>query len=125
VSAVRGPQALDPRQVIEASRNMARHSRDYMIPELKKLGVTEAQARSQITARMDLVLDCYLTGAAEMLKMLFGDFESEPWTEEYDHEVRLRELLATYGLLGVVPGAMPKTANRDDSEDVTSAGGKP
>lgn len=111
MSAVGGPQAVRPRQIIEASRNMARNSRDYMIPELKKLGVTEAQARSQITARMDLVLDCYLTGAAEMLKMLFGDFEPEPWAEEYDHESRLRELLTRYGLLNTSNAPTPPAQN--------------
>lgn len=103
---VGGVRAIHPRQVIEGSRNLARKSRDYMLPELKRLWRNKipntennlAYAR-EIEKRMDLVMDCYLTGAAEMLKLLHGDSEPEPFEDVYDHEGRLRELLTDYGLL--------------------------
>ena len=49
--------------------------------------------------RMSLVMDCYLTGVAETLKMLHGDNEPEPWADDYEHETRLCELLTKYDLL--------------------------
>lgn len=37
----------------------------------------------------------YLRGAIEMLKRLQDDSTPEPWSDDYDHEARLRELLAS------------------------------
>jgi len=92
-----------------------------MLPELKRLWRNKvpntennlAYAR-EIENRMILVMDCYLTGAAEMLKLLHGDNEDEPFEDFYDHEGRLRELLTDYGLLNpsnpldAAPSAMPE-----------------
>ena len=90
---------------------MARASRDSMLPmlgkivaDLKKNGMPQDKVSEYVSAeiqsRMNLVMDCYLTGAAEMLKALHGDLEMEPWADQYDHEKRLTELLTQYGLLG-------------------------
>ena len=99
---------IRPRDVIEAARHLARLSRDEMMPALTEqckmierfYGAAAAKQnhQEQQKARMDLVLDCYLTGAAEMLKRLNGDKEPEPW-EVYDHEERLAELLRHYNAL--------------------------
>jgi len=95
---VGGPQA---RALIEASRHLARLSRDQMMPGLlEQLKSFPDAFRKEMSkkfqeARMELVMDCYLTGCAEMLKHLMGDPSPEPWAE-YDHESRLDELLAQY-----------------------------
>jgi hypothetical protein len=97
---------VNPHAIIEASRNMARQSRDLMLPELKRayrntIPTIEVQKAFQadLETRMNLVMDCFNTGAATMLKLLHGDLMPEPWEEEYDHETRLREILKQYGLL--------------------------
>jgi hypothetical protein len=103
---VGGVLSVHPRQIIEGSRNLARKSRDLMLPELKRLWRNKVPNiennlayAAEIEKRMDLVMDCYLTGAAEMLKLLHGDSDAEPFEDVYDHEGRLRELLTDYGLL--------------------------
>ena len=115
-------QLLNPRQIIEKSRDFARKSRDMMIPELKrlfrnKIPNTENNLAyaGMIEQRMNIVMDAYNTGAAEMLKMLFGDFSAEPWADEYDHEKRLRELLTKYRLLN--------PSNGTDTASDSPAGG--
>ncbi len=86
--------AIHPRDIIGASRDMAR-----------SLGVGLARELPHLTGRAlgarvgHLVMECLQTGAAMMLKMLHGDIEPEPWAEEYDHESRLHMLLDKYGLL--------------------------
>ena len=79
------------RDVIEGARRMARASRDAMIPALRSAGAINAD--QLIKERMGIVMDSYLTGAAEMLKMLRGDFDPEPWEDDYQHEPRIAELL--------------------------------
>jgi hypothetical protein len=102
-----GVAEVSPRQVIEASRVLAANSRDqYATPlwnALAPLQVERSEKDKMFLAemknRMDLVMDCFNTGAAMMLKLLHGDSSAEPWSEEYDHETRLRELLEKYGCL--------------------------
>jgi hypothetical protein len=63
-----------------------------MLPVIKASGAINAH--QLIEQRMEIVADAYLTGAAEILKMLRGDFEPEPWGDDYQHEPRIAELLA-------------------------------
>lgn len=84
--------AIHPRDIIEASRDMARTSRNVLTTALQQLGCPP-------DVRMNLVVDCFNTGAAMMLKMLHGDARPEPWSDDYDHEGRLRMLLDRFGLL--------------------------
>jgi hypothetical protein len=98
---------IDPRDVIEAARLHARESRDLLLPAaegfIEQIKAPEFTKRETLLGflqqRMDLVMDCYLTGAAEMLKRLNGDTIPEPWAEEYNHQARLTELLKKYDLL--------------------------
>lgn len=93
---------LDPHDIIEAARDLARKSRDVAAPfleeQLAKLAVPQAARdgllAKELQARGNLVMDCYLTGCAEMLKRLQGDSAPEPWSDDFDHEARLAELLA-------------------------------
>ena len=93
--------ALEARELVEASRNLARLSRDEMLPALRAVLIhvpeplRSRQSKLEQESRMSLVMDCYLTGCAEMLKRLMGDPTPEPW-EKYDHETRLAELLAMW-----------------------------
>jgi hypothetical protein len=91
---------LSARTIIEAARRRARESRDLYLPALRAAfpQADKGFLREEILIRMDLVVDCYLTGAAEMLKMLHGDMEPESWEDDYEHEERLRELLARYAV---------------------------
>jgi hypothetical protein len=83
---------VDPRAVIEGARRMARASARAMAPKLA--GVSNAA--TLIHHRHEIVTDSYLTGAAEMLKLLMGDASPEPWTEDYKHEPRIAELLKKF-----------------------------
>ena len=92
---------MTARELIEASRHLARLSRDEMLPQLQKSlkGLPDA-IRNDLypryqEQRMNLVMDCYLTGCAETLKHLMGNTEPEPW-ETYEHEARLNQLLAEF-----------------------------
>ena len=101
---------LDPRELVEKSRVLAALSRDEMLPDLQAVCrniISQGGKRSTVNRysmdeqqhRMSLVMDCYLTGVAETLKMLHGDTEPEPWADDYKHETRLCELLTKYDLL--------------------------
>ena len=72
--------ALDPRAIVEASRDFVNNKAG----EYWHLPYPES-------ARL-----CYLHGAIEMFKRLQGDATPEPWSDDYDHEARLRELLGIY-----------------------------
>lgn len=85
---------VEARDVIEASRLLARQSGDEMVKSLLASGLLPSN--ELLKQRGDLVMDCFNTGAAVMLKLLMGDRSPEPWSDEYDHEARLRELLALY-----------------------------
>jgi len=93
--------AIHPRDIIEASRDMARASRDMLAAGLESvLPVgSEKLIAAELQARMNLVMDCFNTGAAMMLKMLHGDARPEPWSDNYDHEERIAHLLSDFGLL--------------------------
>lgn len=73
----------DARAVIEAARRMAEQGR-------AKCWITPPRTNQGMDG---LVAWAYLMGAVSMLKILMGDFTPEPWTEDYDHEARLTELL--------------------------------
>jgi len=96
-------ERVNSRDVIEGSRRFARQSNKLMIESVISLdaplplknAMISPQAQSE---RMNLVMDCFNTGAAEMLKLLHGDNSPEPWTEDYNHEERLKTLLESYGL---------------------------
>jgi hypothetical protein len=90
---------IKPRDIVEAARDMARKSRDLMAPTLAAANLPPEVAADTLRNRMEIVMDCYLTGAEEMLRRLHGDSDPEPWREDYDHETRLRELLRKYDLL--------------------------
>lgn len=95
---------VNPRDVIEGSRRLARRSRDMMMESIVKLDapIPLKNAMGSPIAqqeRMNMVMDCFNTGAAEMLKLLHGDSSEEPWEDDYQHEDRLKELLEKYGLL--------------------------
>ena len=88
---------VKPRAIVEAARIYGvRKSRNLITPSLVDQPINIAIALVQ--HRRELVMDCYLTGVEEMLRLLHGDAEPEPWREDYDHEERLRELLNQYGL---------------------------
>lgn len=89
--------AVDPHEVIGASRDLARHSRDLLANALRT--APPELVELELRARMNLVMDCFNTGAAMMLKILHGDTRPEPWSDDYDHERRLRHLLDQFGLL--------------------------
>jgi hypothetical protein len=101
--------AIHPRDIIEASRDMARTSRDMLAPALRT--APPDLIKLELQSRMNLVMDCFNTGAATMLKMLHGDTRPEPWSDNYDHEERLRGLLEQFGLLceEESPSASPST----------------
>lgn len=93
-------------KLIEKARHLARLSRDEMLGSLRiemikmrAAGAKEedvsAYGRVAQESRMDIVMDCYLTGCAEMLKMIHGDDEPEPWAQ-YAHSDRIGELIAKY-----------------------------
>jgi hypothetical protein len=100
-------RALNVRDIIEAARDLARQSRDLMLPSLRaeaqRMGTLLPNPNKwivdQVQHRMNLVMDCYLTGCEEMLRRLHGDTTPEHWEEDYDHEACLAELLNEYGLL--------------------------
>lgn len=80
----------DARTIHDASIRLAElYARRTRTPVLK-------HATSDARSLGDVVADSYMTGAEEMLKMLMGDFTPEPWSEDYDHEARLTELLAKH-----------------------------
>lgn len=94
---------INPRDIIEGSRRLARMSRDIMAKSILNLDIPDSIKKAMLSKesqeeRMNLVMDCYNTGAAEMLKLLHGDSSPEPWEDEYSHEERLAELLKKYGL---------------------------
>ena len=98
---------MTARTIIEAARNMARKSRDAYEPGVRKAmeaqfcvppELIETAVAHELQNRMELVMDCYLTGAAEILKLLHGDATPEPWSDDYDHEKRLTELLKQFGV---------------------------
>lgn len=96
-------KSVNPRDIIEGSRRLARQSRDMLITSVMSLPINDKAKgilvnRESQEARMELVMDCYNTGAAEMLKLLHGDNSPEPWDDNYNHEERLKELLTKYGL---------------------------
>ncbi len=96
--------AIHPHDIIEASRDMARASRDMLAPAMEFALPKSLEGRQEMIAhelenRMNLVMDSFNTGAAMMLKMLHGDGRPEPWSEDYDHEARLAHLLSDFGLL--------------------------
>lgn len=100
-----GVRALNARDFIEAARNLARKSRDLMFPSLleeaRKAGIPSDQRLiwigQNVQNRMEIVMDCYLTGVEETLRRLHGDTEPEPWADDYDHEARITDLLQKYG----------------------------
>ena len=104
---------ISPRQIIEAGRVLAGQSRDQYATPLHRAIAQSNIPRNQRDAafvqemhnRMNLVMDCFNTGAAMMLKILHGDATPEPWSEEYSHENRLRELLTQYGLIAEPQGS--------------------
>lgn len=100
------------RMIVEAAARLAKESVEVMRPGLemsaqrveKMTGAAMAEKfrNEQIETRTELVTDSYLTGAAEAIKMLAGDFEHEPWVEDTRgtyHEKRLDELLQKYRAL--------------------------
>ena len=87
------------REFIEWSRELARKSRDLMLPSLRTelaamrlAGVKEEDVKKfsehAQNHRMDLVMDCFLT----------GDDDPDQWKEDFDHEARLRELFERFHL---------------------------
>jgi hypothetical protein len=101
-----GPQGTGSRErdivtvrlIIESAREMAKRSRELYKPALERAGFAPAAILQELQIRMELVMDCYLTGVAEFIKMVCGEFAPEPWREDYSHEERLLELLRTFPL---------------------------
>ena len=88
---------LSARGIVEAARNFTRRGRDERISgaDWKRLQmVSPSAAGRDLEIYMELVLDSYLTGAAETLKLLQGDTEPELWADDYNHQERLEVLLA-------------------------------
>jgi hypothetical protein len=77
----------DGAAMLERARAMASESANIM----REAFPVQARVRmslwieEQCKARADLVLDCFLTGAVEMLRALLGDSGREPWFDDPDH----------------------------------------
>jgi hypothetical protein len=88
---------MTARDLIEAGRNFTRKSNRLYVEGLRHAGYPAGAVNEEVQRRGNVVLDSYLTGAAEALKLLAGDRTPEPFSEDYDHEKRLDELLQLYG----------------------------
>ncbi len=125
---------VDARALIDAAREIAKRSIELMRPgvelNMKWMivhGTAAAQAQvygeTELRIRSELVMDCFLTGAATAVKMLIGDFSPETWGYDYDHEGRLTELLRLYSNRMVSAGMPFRPVDEDPSKsfDASSA----